>query len=138
MDEYLIPSGHETTASSTAWGIFAISQRPSIQSRLRTELLEAFSDDSTPITLEALNGLTYLDAVVREIFRYHPPVEFSARQPQVDDTIPLDNGFVGRDGKYRDHIEYRDLVHSLVLLLTVVSVSKKETSSYFLLHSSTA
>jgi cytochrome P450 len=57
------------------------------------------------VTLESLNGLTYLDAVVREILRYHPPVSISVREAQKDDVIPLENGFVGRDGKFKDHIE---------------------------------
>lgn len=89
-----------------AWGLFAISTRPVIQSRLRAVLLQAFPDDSTPVTLEALNQLKYLDAVVREILRYHPAVEIGLREAQTDDIIPLDKVFVGRDGKFRDHIEY--------------------------------
>jgi cytochrome P450 len=69
------------------------------------------------VTLESLNGLTYLDAVVREILRYHPPVEISAREAQVDDIIPLENGFVGRDGKFRDHIEWVVWHHAFIFLL---------------------
>lgn len=57
------------------------------------------------MTLESLNKLTYLDAVVREILRYHPPVPFSAREAQVDDVIPLEKPFMGRDGKFRHQIE---------------------------------
>jgi cytochrome P450 len=57
------------------------------------------------VTLEALNDLTYLDAVVREILRYHSAIEVCTREAQLDDVIPLENGFVGRDGKFRDHIE---------------------------------
>jgi cytochrome P450 len=98
--------GYETPANSIAWGLFSLAQRPVIQSQLRAELLQAFPDDSVPVTVESLNGLTYLDAVVREILRFHPVIEICARQAQTDDVMPLEKGFVGRDGKFRDHIEW--------------------------------
>lgn len=68
-------------------------------------MLAAFPDDNVEITVESINALPYLEAVVRETMRFHPPVEVTARVAQGDDLIPLDREFIGRDGKARKHIE---------------------------------
>lgn len=76
-----------------------------MQSRLRNELLVAFPDDEGDMTVESINSLPYLEAVVRETLRFHPPIELAARVAQEDDLIPLDHEFIGKDGKARKHIE---------------------------------
>jgi cytochrome P450 len=98
-------TGHETTSNATAWCLFSLSQHPDVQSRLRAELMEAFPDDSVEPTVEALNALPYLEAVVRETLRFNPPVDFTARVAEADDIIPLEHEYIGKDGKPRKHIE---------------------------------
>ncbi|PVG01516.1 cytochrome P450 [Serendipita vermifera] len=101
-------AGHETTSTATSWCLFALSQHPEVQSRLRQELLEAFPADNTPeVTVEALNALPYFEAVVRETLRFYPPVDFTARVAQCDDIIPLSKPFEGADGVMRDHIQIK-------------------------------
>ncbi|KIM28541.1 hypothetical protein M408DRAFT_23593 [Serendipita vermifera MAFF 305830] len=100
-------AGHETTSNSTAWCLYALAQRPEMQSRLRAELLDAFPDDNVEVTIESLSALPYLEAVVRETMRYHAPVELSSRVAEGDDLIPLDREFIGRDGKARKHIQVK-------------------------------
>ncbi|KIM28539.1 hypothetical protein M408DRAFT_23591 [Serendipita vermifera MAFF 305830] len=100
-------AGHETTSTATAWGLFALAQRPAMQSRLRQELLEAFPDEDGEVTIESLNALPYLEAVVRETLRYHSPVGWIEREAEEDDVIPLDHEFIGRDGKARKHIRVK-------------------------------
>jgi cytochrome P450 len=98
-------TGHETTSNATTWCLFSLSQNPDIQSRLRAELLEAFPDDSVEPTVEALNALPYLEAIVRETLRFNPPVELTIRVAEEDDAIPLDHEYIGKDGKAKKHIE---------------------------------
>jgi hypothetical protein len=50
--------------------------------------------------------LPYLEAVVRETLRFHPPIEFTARVAECDDMIPVSEPFEGADGVMRDHIQY--------------------------------
>jgi cytochrome P450 len=109
-----LEAGHETTSTAIAWGLFALSQNKEAQSKLRTELLEAFPLQSTPEqdgdesfwpSIEDLNGLSYLDAVVKETLRWHPPVENTAKMAMADDIIPLDKPYKRTDGKMSDHIE---------------------------------
>jgi cytochrome P450 len=79
--------------------LFSLATHPEIQDRLRSELL-AVSTDSP--TMGELDGLPYLDAVVRESLRYHSVVDGSIRVATKDDIIPLEKPFVGKDGKTRD------------------------------------
>jgi hypothetical protein len=53
------------------WTLIELSQHPDVQTRLREELL-AFGSDPTYDQFKA--NLPYLDAVVHEILRLHPPV----------------------------------------------------------------
>jgi cytochrome P450 len=98
-------TGHETTSNATTWCLFSLSQNPDMQSRLRAELLGAFPDDSVAPTVEALNALPYLEAIVRETLRFNPPIDLTARVAEGDDVIPLDHEYIGKDGKARKHIE---------------------------------
>jgi hypothetical protein len=62
--------------------------------------------DSQPMpSVEDLNSLTYLDAVVRETLRFHPPAETTYKMAIKDDIIPLDKPFTRLDGQVRDYIE---------------------------------
>ena len=94
-------AGHETTSTGTTWALFALTQRPDVQRKLREELL-AFPTD-TP-TMDQLQALPYLDAVVRETMRVHAPVPNTIRVAMKDDIIPLNEPFVDRTGVTRTDI----------------------------------
>lgn len=49
-------------------------------------------------TMDQLSELRYLDAVVREVLRIHPPVPNTVRVAMKDDTISLDTPFVDKNG----------------------------------------
>ncbi|KAL4261304.1 Cytochrome P450 superfamily protein [Pleurotus pulmonarius] len=79
-------AGHETTSTGTTWALFALTQSPEVQRKLREELLTVPTD--TP-TMDELNALPYLDAVVRETMRVHAPVPSTVRVAVADDVLPL-------------------------------------------------
>ena len=95
-------AGHETTATASTWALYALSQKPDIQQKLREELFSISTD--TP-TMDELNSLPYLDAVVRETLRLHSPVTFIVREAKKDDVIPLSEPITDRYG--RAHREIR-------------------------------
>jgi len=61
-------SMHRLTLSQ--WALLELSRNPDVQTKLRNELLEHGAD---PTYDQLSNGLPYLDAVVHEILRIHPP-----------------------------------------------------------------
>jgi Cytochrome P450 len=63
-------------SSVDQWALIELSRHPDVQTRLREELL-AFGPDPTYDQLKA--NLPYLDAVVHETLRLHPPVPESTR-----------------------------------------------------------
>lgn len=72
-----------------------------MQQKLREELLSVSSD--TP-TMEELSALPYLDAVVTETLRLHPPIAMLTRVAAQDDVIPLNEPFTDRHGKPHSEI----------------------------------
>ncbi|KAI0328401.1 cytochrome P450 [Cubamyces sp. BRFM 1775] len=94
-------AGHETTSNATTWALYALSQKPEIQQKLREELLSL--DTDTP-TMDDLNSLPYLDAVVRETLRLHGPVAMLIREAKKDDVIPLSEPFTDRYGRVHNEI----------------------------------
>ncbi|KAK6969217.1 cytochrome P450 [Favolaschia claudopus] len=97
-------AGHETTSSALAWLLYELSENPSVQKKLREELLSVLTDSPT---LDDLNALPYLECVVRESLRVHSPVLFNKRFAVRDDVVPLGKPFIGKDGKERDCIPIR-------------------------------
>lgn len=62
----MIVAGHETLATSASWALYALSKAPAVQSKLRKELTALPTESPT---MEEINSLPYLDAVVKEVLR---------------------------------------------------------------------
>jgi cytochrome P450 len=107
-------AGHDTTAVGVTWCLFSLAVDKSIQARLRTELLQVFPDDTKPVTMEALNSIPYLDAVVRETLRYNPPIDHVGRVAMADDIIPLEKPLLQKDGKEVNYIQYDSSIFSVI------------------------
>ena len=90
--------GHSVTMS---WALYALSQNKRIQTKLRQELSKLSTDNPT---MDDLNGLPYLDAVVRETLRLYPAVPNVARTATKDDCIPLSKPFTDRKGIVHNEI----------------------------------
>lgn len=83
------------------WALYALSKDRTVQIKLRNELLNVATDDPT---MDELNALPYLDAVVRETMRVHAPVPATFRTAMKDDILPLNTPFTDRKGVLRDCI----------------------------------
>jgi cytochrome P450 len=94
-------AGYETTSISLTWALIELSRHPYVQTSLREELL-AFGADPTYDQLKA--NLPYLDAVVHEILRLHPPVGEFTRLAAADDVIPLSEPVCTESGEITDSI----------------------------------
>ena len=94
--------GHETTSTATTWALFALTQSPQVQDKLRKELLAVGTDNPT---MDELNALPYLDAVVRESLRVHPPLASILRVATEDDILPLGEPVKDKNGNILDAIK---------------------------------
>ena len=93
-------AGNDTISTTTAWCLYALSCDPAMQTKLREEL---FSLSTSTPSMDELNTLPYLDAVVREALRlYAPPA--SVRTAMKDDILPLGTPFKDRKGRLRHEI----------------------------------
>ncbi|KAG2741072.1 cytochrome P450 [Suillus brevipes Sb2] len=97
----LLLAGYETTSVSLTWTLIELSRHLDVQTRLREELL-GFGADPTHDQLKA--NLPYLDAVVHEILRLHPPVGEFTRLAVADDVIPLSEPVRTESGEMTDSI----------------------------------
>uniref|UniRef100_P9WEI9 Cytochrome P450 monooxygenase claP n=1 Tax=Ampulloclitocybe clavipes TaxID=56467 RepID=CLAP_AMPCV len=94
----LLLAGYETTSISLTWALIELSKKPEKQAKLREELLSQFT--STDPTWEQLtSGLPYLDSVVHEVLRLHPPLGETSRVAAEDDIMPLSTPLVTRSGQ---------------------------------------
>ncbi|VDB95826.1 unnamed protein product [Peniophora sp. CBMAI 1063] len=96
-----IVAGHETTSTLVTWTLFALALAPDVQRKLREELcLHPYDSPS----LEELNGIHYLESVLREALRLYAPVNFSTRVAQQADVIPFEAPFVDKYGVQRSEL----------------------------------
>lgn len=89
LDEILvlILAGFATTSSALSWFIYYMSKFPAIQECMKQELRANNIQRDTPLTLDLLNRLTYVDCVLKELLRFAPIVNSARRTLTQDDQI---------------------------------------------------
>ncbi|KAK4051461.1 hypothetical protein OIV83_002945 [Microbotryomycetes sp. JL201] len=99
----MLLAGHETSSTALTWLLWTLARHRDVQDRLRAEVraakAAAEADGENDLSLEQLNGLEYMDAVVREILRVEPPVSMTLREAAADDVVPLSKAVKAADGK---------------------------------------
>ncbi|KAI0448828.1 cytochrome P450 [Xylaria acuta] len=93
-DEFfgLILAGHDTSATTVAWGVKMLTDNPGAQDKLRAALHAAFSqalqEKRAPTYQELAKAhIPYLDAVVEEVLRHANTIAFVVRQALQDTTV---------------------------------------------------
>ena len=82
-------AGFETTATAVTRLLTILAEKPNVQARLRTEIRNAkrkqlltHKDDAwndVELSYDDLMSLPYLDAIIRETLRVHPPSSLFGR-----------------------------------------------------------
>ncbi|KAK7056049.1 cytochrome P450 [Favolaschia claudopus] len=108
-------AGHANSTAVT-WTLFALTQNPAAQTRLREELLSFPTDRPT---LDELNSLRYLDCVVRETLRVHAPVTMTGRMAMQDDVVPLSTPVTDSRGEVHESIRVRKGDQILIPILSL-------------------
>ncbi|MGQ7946324.1 cytochrome P450 [Flavobacterium sp. WC2509] len=81
----LFIAGHETTANALTFTLYLLAKHPDIQQKVWQEISEI--ESQTNDTVEQLQKMTYINAVLNESMRLYPPAWIIDRQNVVDDTI---------------------------------------------------
>lgn len=78
-----------------------------MQSKLREELTEFASNytSTDDISIDDINALPYLDAVLRESMRLRPAIPYTMRVSKKDDIIPLSKPYTDTDGKLCENLQ---------------------------------
>ncbi|KAI1753563.1 cytochrome P450 3A5 [Xylaria castorea] len=76
-------AGHETSANTLSWALYALSIRHKIQDKLRNEIRASLESNPEP-TYDEINGLPYLHNFVREVLRVYSPSLMGPRQASKD------------------------------------------------------
>lgn len=88
-----LAAGHETTATSMTWAIYALCLYPQVQKRLRDEVRANLpigttsSPNTVTVSAEMVDNLPYLHAVCNEVFRVYPPAGLTRRVAAKDTSI---------------------------------------------------
>ncbi len=86
-----------------SWCLFALACNPGVQQKLREELLAVPTENPT---IDELNALPYLEAVVRESSRLHPAIPYTMRSAVKDDVVPLSDPYTDVHGKVHHELQY--------------------------------
>lgn len=84
-----------------SWALFALSQDKRVQAKLRKEL---YTIDTDSPTMDQLNSLRYFEMVLREVLWVHLPVPSIGRLALKDDSLPLSEPVIDRQGKVHERI----------------------------------
>ncbi|KAF7291300.1 hypothetical protein MIND_01274000 [Mycena indigotica] len=105
-------AGHETTSSAVSWSLHALSVNTAAQTKLRGEILALAARTPHP-TLDELTALPYMECVIRETLRLHPPAVAAQRMAMQDDVLPLGKTYLDRWGKEYDSMPLKkgQLIH---------------------------
>lgn len=87
--QFLI-AGFETTSTALSWFIHLMSKHPRVQQKIKAELM-ANGGDARILTLDRLDSLIYLDAVINEMLRFSLPADGTYRTLTTDDYLPESN-----------------------------------------------
>uniref|UniRef100_H3H7A8 Cytochrome P450 n=2 Tax=Phytophthora ramorum TaxID=164328 RepID=H3H7A8_PHYRM len=90
-------AGRDTTAQALSWFFYNVSQNPHVEAKLRREIYkklpELVNSEVCVPTLQQVNRLVYLEAVMKETLRLYPPVPMSPKYA-VRDAMLSDGTFV--------------------------------------------
>ncbi|KJA23711.1 hypothetical protein HYPSUDRAFT_163027 [Hypholoma sublateritium FD-334 SS-4] len=98
-------AGEDTTGNSMVWILYVLSQHPEWQARLREEIREA--DHAASDAGVDYDRLPFLNAIIKEVLRFHPAGSFTEREAACDTVIPLATPLVTSTGTRVSEIKMR-------------------------------
>ncbi|KAB8221050.1 cytochrome P450 [Aspergillus novoparasiticus] len=98
----ILLAGRDTTAGLLGWTFYLLSRHVDVYQKLRAVVIETFGEFSrnTSITFESLKSCSYLQHVLSEVLRLHPPVPENGRRAVRNTTLPRGGGADGTSPIY--------------------------------------
>ncbi|KAK4481521.1 hypothetical protein RD792_012422 [Penstemon davidsonii] len=91
----LFVAGTETTSGTVEWIMTELLRNPSVMSKAKYELKSVIGEN-VQVEESNISKLPYLQAVVKESFRYHPPGAFIARN-KGENELEINNFVIPKD-----------------------------------------
>ncbi|KAG8933005.1 hypothetical protein FRC00_013746 [Tulasnella sp. 408] len=103
MNDEEVIGRHETTSTTLTWLLYDLAhpENQRVQTKLREELQSVPTDRPT---IDELNGLPYLDAVVRENLRLNSALDATFRCAGQDTSIPVSTPYIDKSGVERREV----------------------------------
>ncbi|KAJ0448705.1 putative cytochrome P450 [Helianthus annuus] len=79
-------AGTDTTSSTLEWAMAELIHNPAKMSKARSELMEILGDENKSVEELDIPRLPYLQAIVKETLRLHPPVTFLVPHKAITDV----------------------------------------------------
>ncbi|KAF6762408.1 cytochrome P450 [Ephemerocybe angulata] len=90
----------DTTSSALSRILHLLAEHPEVQDRLHAEIRGNVKRSGGEPDYDQLSALPYLDAVIRETLRVHPPIASLPRETRKDALLPFSEPVKATDGQY--------------------------------------
>ncbi|EPQ55423.1 cytochrome P450 [Gloeophyllum trabeum ATCC 11539] len=104
-------AGHETTSTTLTWTLWEIAKHPDVQDKLRKEIqdteakVRAHSGGTQmELSLADIEGMSYLQAVLKASLRLHPAFPRIVRMVKDDQVVPLSTPIRSTTGEILEKI----------------------------------
>ncbi|KAI8364766.1 cytochrome P450 [Radiomyces spectabilis] len=79
--------GQHTSATTSSWAVLELAARPDVVKAIREEQIEKLGSLKVELTYDNLEQLTFLEDVIRETLRLHPPIFQMMRKVVADKMV---------------------------------------------------
>ncbi|CAO1639420.1 unnamed protein product [Sympodiomycopsis kandeliae] len=104
----LLMAGQHTSSATSAWALLRLASKPELIQELYDEQVKVYGDGNggfTPLNYEtSKSSLPFMDAVIRETLRMHPPLHSLMRRVKRDLVVPPTASSSASAGKRTDDI----------------------------------
>jgi len=83
----MLIAGHETSARTLMWSMYALMNNPSVLAKVREEIRDTIGMDNKRPTLQELSNMDYLNMFIKESLRMYPPGYIFSRVTAEDTSL---------------------------------------------------
>lgn len=81
-------AGRDTTACTLTWTVYRLCRHPKIRQKCLEEINQAVKNNDGVLDYSVAKNCVYLERVIYEVLRLHPPVPSDSKRAVKDDVLP--------------------------------------------------